>query len=48
MSDIAKLEIDGKVYEFPVIKGTENEVAIDVKALRAATNGVITIDSLFV
>lgn len=47
MSDIAKLEIDGKVYEFPVIKGTENEIAIDVKALRAATNGIITIDPGF-
>jgi len=47
MSDIAKLEIDGKVYEFPVIKGTENEIAIDVKALRAVTNGIITIDPGF-
>jgi len=47
MSDIAKLEIDGKAFEFPVIRGTENEIAIDVKALRAATNGVITIDPGF-
>jgi len=44
MSDIAKLQIDDESYEFPLIKGTENEVAIDVKTLRAATNGVITID----
>jgi len=47
MSDKASLEIDGKKYEFPVIKGTENEVAIDIKALRGATNGVITIDPGF-
>jgi citrate synthase len=47
MSDIAKLEIDGKIYEFPVVRGSENEVAIDVKTLRSATNGVITIDPGF-
>ncbi len=47
MSDKASLEIDGKKYEFPIIKGTENEVAIDIKALRGATNGVITIDPGF-
>ncbi len=47
MSDLAKLEIDGKVYEFPVIKGSEDEIAIDIKTLRSATNGVITIDSGF-
>ena len=44
MSDIAKLEVGGKSYEFPLVKGTENEVAIDIKTLRGATNGVITID----
>ena len=44
MSDKATLKIDGQEYEFPIITGTENEKAIDVKALRAATNGVITID----
>ncbi len=44
MSDIAKLEIDGKMYEFPIIRGTENEVAIDIKTLRGATEGVITLD----
>ena len=31
-------------YEFPLIKGTENEVAINIQTLRGATNGVITID----
>jgi citrate synthase len=44
MSDKATLKIDGQEYEFPLITGTENETAIDVKALRAATGGVITID----
>ena len=31
MSDKATLEINGAKYEFPLIKGTENEVAIDIK-----------------
>lgn len=45
MSDnIATLEINGEKHEFPVIKGTENEIAIDIKKLRGATGGVITID----
>ena len=47
MSDIAKLEIDGKVYEFPILRGSENEMAIDIKSLRGVTNGVITLDSGF-
>ena len=45
MSDIATIEINGKSYEFPVIVGTENEVAIDIKNLRSSTKeGVITLD----
>lgn len=44
MSDKAILEINGEKYEFPVITGTENEVAIDIKALRGSTKGVITLD----
>lgn len=43
MSKTAILELDGKKYEFPVIVGTENEVAIDIDKLRGAT-GAITID----
>jgi citrate synthase len=43
MSNIAILEIDGKKYEFPVIVGTENEVAIDIEKLRSVT-GAITMD----
>ncbi|MCB0398511.1 MAG: citrate synthase [Winogradskyella sp.] len=44
MSDKATLEINGKKYEFPLVMGSENEVAIDIKDLRSATGGVITID----
>lgn len=47
MSKTAKLFIGENSYEFPLIKGTENEVAIDVKTLRGATNGVITVDAGF-
>mgnify|MGYP003645205302 FL=1 len=43
MSDKAILEYGGERYEFPVIKGTEDELAIDIKTLRAAT-GMVTID----
>ena len=44
MPDIAKLQIGDNSYEFPLVKGSENEVAIDIKTLRGVTNGVITID----
>jgi len=47
MTDIAKLQIGDNSYEFPLVKGTENEVAINIKTLRGATNGVITIDPGF-
>ena len=43
MSDTATIEYKGNKYEFPVIEGTESELAIDVKTLRAST-GMITID----
>ena len=46
MSEIAKLQVGDNTYEFPVIEGSENELAIDVKALRGST-GVITIDPGF-
>ena len=45
MSETAKLNVNGKEYEFPLLKGSENELAIDIKSLRAATEGVITLDS---
>ena len=44
MSDKAKLELDGKVYELPVIEGSENEKAIDISKLRELT-GYITLDT---
>ena len=44
MSEIAKLKIGDNSYEFPLIQGSENELAIDIKTLRGVTNGVITID----
>lgn len=47
MSEIAKLQLGDQSYEFPLIKGTENELAINIKTLRGATNGVITIDPGF-
>ncbi len=46
MSDKATLEYQGKKFEFPVIEGSENELAIDIKTLRAST-GMITIDPGF-
>lgn len=44
MSRTATLEINGKKYEFPLIQGTENEIAIDIKTLRGVTGGVTTLD----
>jgi len=46
MGEIAKLELDGVTYEFPVIEGSENEKAIDISSLRGKT-GYITIDPGF-
>ncbi len=46
MSDKATLEYNGEKYDFPVIKGTEDELAVDIKKLRAGT-GIITIDPGF-
>ncbi|MCG9793947.1 citrate synthase [Flavobacterium algicola] len=43
MSKTAILEIDGKKYEFPIIMGSENEEAIDIKKLRDLT-GLVTLD----
>ena len=39
----AKLQLDGKEYEFPVVVGSEGEHAIDIAALRNKT-GYITLD----
>ena len=43
MSKVATIEIEGKRYEFPVVVGTENEMAIDIKKLRGQS-GAITLD----
>src|SRR5512143_748396 len=43
MGETAKLIIDGKTYEFPVLIGTEGEKAIDISKLRQQT-GFITYD----
>jgi len=43
MGETAKLVVDGKTYEFPVIIGTEGEKAIDISKLRQQT-GFITYD----
>lgn len=43
MSDNARIILEGKEYEFPVIVGSENEKAIDISKLRATT-GYITLD----
>jgi len=42
--DTAKLILQGKEYELPILVGTENEVGIDISALRQKT-GAITLDS---
>ena len=39
----AKLVIDDKVYELPLITGTEGETAIDISGLRQES-GLITFD----
>ncbi len=46
MSLKAKIEVEGKVVEYPVLVGSESEKAIDLSKLRADT-GYITIDHGF-
>ena len=46
MAKLAKLFYDGKSVEFPLVEGTEDELGIDIKTLRAATN-LITLDPGF-
>ncbi|MFC2147535.1 MAG: citrate synthase [Eudoraea sp.] len=43
MSEKATLQVNGEKYEFPVVEGTENELAIDIKTLRSSS-GIITLD----
>ena len=44
MSDKATLIVNGSTYELPLVKGTENEIGIDIKTLRSDTGGIITLD----
>jgi len=46
MSYTTFLQYQDKTFEFPVIQGSENELAIDIKTLRAQS-GMITIDPGF-
>lgn len=43
MTKYAKIEFEGKTYEFPIVVGAEGEKAIDISNLRQAT-GLITLD----
>lgn len=43
-NDVAKLVLEGKEFNLPVVTGTENEKAIDINKLRDDT-GYITLDS---
>jgi citrate synthase len=43
MEQTAKLVIDGKTFELPIIEGTEGEKAVDISRLRQET-GLITLD----
>ncbi|MEI2619579.1 MAG: citrate/2-methylcitrate synthase [Candidatus Nanopelagicales bacterium] len=43
MSHTCRIELDGKSHDFPVVEGTENELAIDISTLRDRT-GYITLD----
>ena len=46
MDNKVKLIYDNNTYEFPLVKGTENEKGIDIKTLRAQT-GLVTLDPGF-
>lgn len=41
--DLARLELDGKQYELPIVVGSEGERGIDISSLRNST-GHITLD----
>ncbi|MBW1944012.1 MAG: citrate (Si)-synthase, partial [Deltaproteobacteria bacterium] len=47
MEETAKLIVDGKTYELPIIHGTEGERALDISRLRQET-GLITLDPGYV
>ena len=47
MENTAKLIIDGKTFELPIVEGSEGERAIDISNLRKET-GLITLDPGYV
>ncbi len=46
MAEHAELKVKGKIYELPVIEGSEKEVGVDISKLRAQS-GLITVDTGF-
>ena len=46
MENKIQLTYDNNTYEFPLVKGTEDEMGIDIKALRTQT-GLVTLDPGF-
>ena len=46
MDDTARLELDGKSFELPIVEGSEGERALDIRSLRDET-GVITLDPAY-
>ncbi|MBW2108615.1 MAG: citrate synthase [Deltaproteobacteria bacterium] len=47
MSETARLTVDGKTFELPIVVGSEGERAIDISRLRRQT-GLVTLDPGFV
>ncbi|MDR9400091.1 MAG: citrate synthase [Psychroflexus sp.] len=45
--DKASISFDNKNYEFPVVKGAEDEFGIDISSLRKDSGGLITFDRGF-
>ena len=41
MSQTAKLELNGKNYEFPIVQGSENEQGIDISTLLVRSGAVV-------
>jgi citrate synthase len=46
MSEKAQLHVDGKVFDLPIVEGTENERALDISKLRGQS-GLVTLDPGF-
>ena len=46
MSNFAEIIVDGKTFKLPIIRGTENELAIDISKFRSQS-GIITLDPGF-